>query len=839
MEAEYPNPMRPVTWATDEPKPDSSGVLPDAAALGKIYDTARAASQYRGLESARRNAHIDATEARIRAINEATGEDVPNPYNGGYLEEAADKILDSEWGRMFPILTPVLKFYPWAVSNRPWAQEPQLDAFQKRLDELALKYPDKADIIGADRPITEDAKALRHKSDIAESKAFEATSGLSRWVASFAGGTVGSLRDPLMAGSLFVSAPLGAAKTVLGKIALEAGRQAAENAAITAVSEVTGAQQFERDVGEPAGVGRALGAVGLSGAFGAIPGAGIEAARIGAHRLKAEVVSRIERGDTKLAREVADSIPREMSPELWAAANALHDDAAVRAHARASGLDDEAIDDVVNAAVRHAEDPGEPLPPFDVGPVSEARSPLPALRDVRDVAEAIDSLRGDAQAIAGAVQSGNPALRDLGRIASLDDEALALVRSGAVDPVIASEVAARVREPAEQASIMKAVSEMDPTDRRSIAIMVSQEMERRAAPEANNSMLGADDGKVERTVDAPDVDYAESAARDARIGELEKRLANLEEGVAGAPQGKNLLEVEAKAASRALTAPIEMPAKPKGRGPTSLIMFLKNLGGVQDEGGNLKSAGFVRGHPGLINKSGMPMDKAREAAAEAGYIERGGDVTEFIDAITAHPRYSVHDEMQAGARRLAEEGREEAARELEYKEYVKKALVDLGLAEADLVDPALNAAARLVIREGIDADVAYERAIMHHLSDDPRARADDDGIPWDEWTKPQPRAKASAGREAGTVERGAIGPGGEAQGVRGAGEGAPGARGEAGAPVDRAQGPVDPYERVNMFPAATRADGKDMVLMTKEELLAREPREGFLSNLIVGCPGVE
>src|SRR3546814_20992457 len=64
----------------------------------------------------------------------------------------------------------------------------------------------------------------------------------------------------------------------------------------------------------------------------------------------------------------------------------------------------------------------------------------------------------------------------------------------------------------------------------------------------------------------------------------------------------------------------------------SLVSFLVGEGGIIDAGGELRGmdAGTVR--PGLVNSSGMDLDRAREMAAEAGSF--GDDTGESIGTPT-------------------------------------------------------------------------------------------------------------------------------------------------------------------------------------------------------------
>jgi hypothetical protein len=94
----------------------------------------------------------------------------------------------------------------------------------------------------------------------------------------------------------------------------------------------------------------------------------------------------------------------------------------------------------------------------------------------------------------------------------------------------------------------------------------------------------------------------------------------------------------------------------------TLMAFLKRNGGVQDSGGSLKAMDMVKGYPGLINKSGMPLDTAREPAAEAGYLGpdteaavQGTDVQDLLDRLGEGRVYSAHDMGEVGRGRRRRE----------------------------------------------------------------------------------------------------------------------------------------------------------------------------------------
>lgn len=120
--------------------------------------------------------------------------------------------------------------------------------------------------------------------------------------------------------------------------------------------------------------------------------------------------------------------------------------------------------------------------------------------------------------------------------------------------------------------------------------------------------------------------------------------------------------------------------------PDSLIEFLARKGGVREDGGELtalglrdRRTGFVVGAGPLIRPKGMHPDKAREAAAEAGYLPAESTVADFYDALDADARsgrqqFSQYDDDWAAVWRHAqgEEARraeEEAAEAAAYEEY--------------------------------------------------------------------------------------------------------------------------------------------------------------------------
>lgn len=94
----------------------------------------------------------------------------------------------------------------------------------------------------------------------------------------------------------------------------------------------------------------------------------------------------------------------------------------------------------------------------------------------------------------------------------------------------------------------------------------------------------------------------------------------------------------------------QRPVNPGGSAPPSLVTFLSRMG-VKDEGGDLASMGFTK-YPGLVRPlSGVPMDEARRAAAEAGYLDSDSTVSDLLDKVAKHPTYAQGADEDLAQRR--------------------------------------------------------------------------------------------------------------------------------------------------------------------------------------------
>jgi hypothetical protein len=204
------------------------------------------------------------------------------------------------------------------------------------------------------------------------------------------------------------------------------------------------------------------------------------------------------------------------------------------------------------------------------------------------------------------------------------------------------------------------------------------------------------------------------------------------------------------------------PTNPKA--PQTLVAFLRAAGGLKDSGGELRARDMHRRHPGLVNnKKGMPLDRAREAAVEAGYIDTDNErhgigeatstIDDLLDAIDKHPTYSSFDEKELAEWQAHKGGKEQRDKELTQAENdIHADLVDSGNPPHLIEDHYVREGARLHVDEGVPIVDAYEQAVMRDAREfaGDQAKELDPDIPWDDYeTAPEtaPAAEHQAGEE--------------------------------------------------------------------------------------------
>lgn len=135
--------------------------------------------------------------------------------------------------------------------------------------------------------------------------------------------------------------------------------------------------------------------------------------------------------------------------------------------------------------------------------------------------------------------------------------------------------------------------------------------------------------------------------------------------------------------------------------PQTLIGFLR-ANGLKDFKGELRAADINKRFPGLVRKNGMELDKAREAAEEAGYLPAGSTPDDLIQAVLSDkPVYSQFDLDQA-----ADFHAQQRAREFERNVAANRKELEQTFGQGGAEPEVYDAAARLMAHEDIDPELA-------------------------------------------------------------------------------------------------------------------------------------
>lgn len=256
------------------------------ANFGAIFSAAVRQAQTHDDGFAEHNAAADATTARVAAIKAATGVSIPNPYNGGFAKEAADKLYEN-WKAENPEMT---IFRPEQIRAQLRGQEQAMrdEMFREALKELADKYVGDSDkhrdilaAIDAGTSVADSAREFARGSVGQLDREWKRSHGVIGPYGAWIGGSViASLRNPISVLGLAA----GGGSTLAKKPALailEAGaRQAGINAAITAVQEPA-IQEWHGELGEENGLVPALKDIATSALFGFVPGSVIQVVKEG------------------------------------------------------------------------------------------------------------------------------------------------------------------------------------------------------------------------------------------------------------------------------------------------------------------------------------------------------------------------------------------------------------------------------------------------------------------------------------------------------------------------------------------------------------------------------
>lgn len=286
----------------------------------------------RAMEEARQN--------RRKAILDATGEDIAKVSH----EEFRTLMRSSD---------------PNATVEDITAKE-----YQRRLNDLAARYPDKLDAIRPAVSLEQDAFALAQgaEADAAAARTAADASGLrgpSKLGAALGGGFQGALRDPVQVGTLLVGGGASTARTVFGRIVETMLTEAIINGGVEAAVQVS-ANDWKRRAGLDASLGTSLEQVGLATLFGGAFGGLLEGGRAAVKALGADVapdvLERAVAGDAGAVREVAAAMGQKVdAPTESLLARAVEEDGLDAPFVGAELSRDEQR--LRRAALDHANDP--------------------------------------------------------------------------------------------------------------------------------------------------------------------------------------------------------------------------------------------------------------------------------------------------------------------------------------------------------------------------------------------------------------------------------------------------------------------------------------------------
>lgn len=169
------------------------------------------------------------------------------------------------------------------------------------------------------------------------------------------------------------------------------------------------------------------------------------------------------------------------------------------------------------------------------------------------------------------------------------------------------------------------------------------------------------------------------------------------------------------------------------RRPESLVDFLISRGGIKDQGGDLKANDLDKLHHQrggrLVNPNGMPLDRAREAAVEAGFLPQNADINALLDAVTSqNPIYrqadtAVASDLAQRQRDVAQETHDRFMAAANVDDVVSRLGVRISSEEhARATDLALHGAhpedaVRQAVSEGDDA--VFQRNAEHNAVGSP------------------------------------------------------------------------------------------------------------------------
>lgn len=312
----------------------------------------------------------EAYDNRIKAIKDAVGVELENPYRVRGLA-SREQTERGETGDA------------WSF-------------FDKRLKELSEKHPDKADIIGVNKPVRWEAtkRAAQSEGRMEDAQRNYGGPWGTGTIADFAGSMIGMAQDPINAATLFIG-PAARVGQGAKAIAIMGAKQAAANAGVEAALQPL-VQDWRAKAGLSYGVSQAALDVGMAGAFGFGMDAGIRTAYRGVQKgfgrsaitdPKTGGVIGYESKTAATERATAEKLVAEQKAQAQALIDAIEQNNIPEARARAEALgmnEDPAFRGALNE-IELSQGVNSPIEGLDDG--SAERGMLQAMRAFDDGAE--------------------------------------------------------------------------------------------------------------------------------------------------------------------------------------------------------------------------------------------------------------------------------------------------------------------------------------------------------------------------------------------------------------------------------------------------------------------
>lgn len=172
---------------------------------------------------------------------------------------------------------------------------------------------------------------------------------------------------------------------------------------------------------------------------------------------------------------------------------------------------------------------------------------------------------------------------------------------------------------------------------------------------------------------------------------------------------------------------VHIPAK--GRAPQTLFDFIASRGGIKEDGGELAAMGvnrkFVPGRGALVRKNGLALDKAREAAAEAGFFDHlygnadeataKSTVADFLDLVDQENRGNpVYSSQDAGRVESFAAFEKAVAEREEFKRFISElsdTLNEIGIG-VKVDDDVLRRATTYMASDNLKPLDAFDKAVL-------------------------------------------------------------------------------------------------------------------------------